>query len=134
MRRAFYGCSGGLLLGLVLGLGCQRVTGPDGFALRAPFVALGYGAALFLGAALGLSLLRLPGPRRALLGAAVALLATYVARGLPLPWINLVAFDGGSGPAGEVPLFVLPALGTALGLAFAIDGSRGPSRGSASSG
>jgi hypothetical protein len=124
-RRAFYGWSGGLLLGLVLGLGSQRVTGPDGFALRAPFVALGYGAALVLGAGLGLSLLRLPRPRGALLGAAVALLATYVARGLPLPWINMVAFDGGSGPAGEVPLFVLPVLGAVLGLVFAVDGSPG---------
>jgi len=124
MRRSFYGSTAGLLLGLLLALGCERVTGMDGFAMRTGNVALGYAAAMALGALLGAGLLGRAGG--ALLGAAVAGLATYVARGIPLPWVNLVALDGGSGPAGEVPRVVLPVLGFVLGVVFAIDGGTPP--------
>jgi len=115
MRRAFYGSTLGLLLGLALAKGCERFTGLDGF-FGARAAALGYAAAMALGAVLAVGHLGRPFARHAALGAAVAGLATYVVRGLPLPWVDLVALDGGAGPAGEVPAVVLPLLGAALGL------------------
>ncbi len=124
MRRAFYGSTLGLLLGLVLAKGCERYTGLDGFAVQTSSIVLGYAAAMALGAVLGAGLLGRSFARRAALGAAVAGLATYVVRGLPLPWVDLVALDGGAGPAGEVPAVVLPLLGAALGLLLSGEGGR----------
>jgi hypothetical protein len=124
----------GLLLGVLEALACGAWTGDDGFAGRAAAVALGYAAAGALGAALGAAFLRrrAGGRRRAWTasaGAALAALATFVLRALPLPWVGLAGIGAGAGPAGEVPLVVLPVLGAGLALLFAIDGLGGSTGG-----
>jgi hypothetical protein len=63
------------------------------------------------------------------IGGVIGLVGTHVVGVLPLPWVTLFAIDAGAGPAGKLPVIVLPTVGCVLGLVFAIDETRARSKG-----
>lgn len=122
MTRRFLAVVLGLLLGVVLAVAVAPIVGIYGFFGSRSAILFGYASAAVLGAVISplasgrasLELLL----RRSVAGVMLAVLATYVVRSLPSPWVNLVPLDGTSGPASEMPLLTLPALGALLAFAF----------------
>lgn len=122
----------GLLFGAIIAALVVPYLGLIGFSGSYLQVVVGYSCSCGIGAVLGFASRRNQRLRFALAGAAMAFLATFVIRSLPLPWLNLVWLDGTSGPAGELPAVILPLLGMFLGGIFgaARDDAAPPSAGS----
>jgi hypothetical protein len=120
MTRRLLAAVTGLLLGVVLAVFSIEVFHVDRFALSQARVLLGYSevAALGFGVALASKVAFLPPIRRGILGGSIGLTLTFAARIWPTPWVNLYAFGAGGGPAGELPLIVIPACGLVITLAF----------------
>jgi|GEM_PF-6925493 peptidoglycan biosynthesis protein MviN/MurJ (putative lipid II flippase) len=122
MIKLAAGMTIGLLFGVVMAAVVAPYAGMNGFSGHAPAVALGYACSACVGCAMGLLAERQTGfgdrKARVVTACAVAVLATYVLRSLPLPWLNLVWLDGTAGPLAELPLVVLPAVGLMLGGMF----------------
>ena len=112
----------GLLFGVVIAALIVPYVGLIGFSGSYIQVVIGYSCSCGIGAVLGFTARREQRLRFAPAGAAMAFLATYVTRSLPLPWLNLVWLDGTSGPAGELPVVILPLLGMFLGGIFGAAG------------
>ena len=132
MIRVSIGCTLGLLFGAIIAVLIVPYIGINGFSGTFIQVVDGYLCSCGIGAVLGFASMRNQRLRFALAGAAMAFLATFVIRSLPLPWLNLVWLDGTSGPAGELPAVILPLLGMFLGGIFgaARDDAAPPSAGS----
>lgn len=122
MMRVAIGSTLGLLFGAVIAALIVPYVGLIGFSGSYIQVVIGYSCSCGIGAVLGFAARRAQRLRFALAGAAMAFLATYVTRSLPLPWLNLVWLDGTSGPAGELPVVILPLLGMFLGGIFGAAG------------
>ncbi len=119
MIRAALGCTLGLLLGALISALVVPFVGVNGFSGTYIPIMLGYICSGAMGALVGTAAgQRDTRLRHALGGLSLAVLATYVLRSLPLPWLNLVWLDGTSGPTGELPVVVLPLLGMVLGGIF----------------
>jgi len=122
MIKIATGTTLGLLFGVIVAAIVAPQAGMDGFSGRMSTVALGYVCSAGLGATTGLAAGTRCGLQNAwarmTTGAMIALLATYVLRDVPLPWLNLVWLDGTAGPAGELPFVVLPGVGVLLGGVF----------------
>lgn len=122
MIKLAFGMTIGLLLGAALSAAVTPIAGMEGFSGHVSSIALGYACSMCIGATLGLFAGRRSGFRdrrtSAFTGSVTAALATYVLRSLPLPWLNFVWLDGTAGPAAELPLVVLPAVGVLLGGVF----------------
>lgn len=123
MIRVALGCTLGLLFGAVIAALVVPYVGLIGFSGSTIQVAVGYSCSCGIGAVLGFAARPARRLRFALAGAAMAFLATYVTRSLPLPWLNLVWLDGTSGPAGELPVVILPLVGMFLGGIFRAAGN-----------
>jgi hypothetical protein len=119
MIKVAAGTTLGLLFGAIVAAVVAPYAGMAGFSGRGSTIALGYACSVGVGATTGLVVGRRSGLRSTrasvMTGAMLALLATYVLRNVPLPWLNLVWLDGTAGPAGELPFIVLPGVGMLLG-------------------
>ena len=106
-------------LGWLLGLGLAFAQ-PE-LAIEMPLYAPI--AAALLGAAIAAQHLggRVTFLRRVAIGAMTGLVTQAVVRSLPLPWMSLLEFSGGAGPAGTLTMVTLPTAGLAFGYVFARD-------------
>jgi hypothetical protein len=109
----------GALAGTILALFDIEVMGIDRFALTAGRTWAGYLELTLLGAVIAsLSGASLAPPRRVVLGGALGLAFAYALRLCDAPWVNLYAVGAGGGPAGELPLLILPSCGALLACGF----------------
>lgn len=129
MTRRLLAALAGLVVGLVLAIISIEVFHVDRFALTGARVLLGYLEVAALGAGIALASrgTSLDPIRRGILGASLGLALSFAARTWPTPWINLNAIGAGGGPAGELPMLVLPLWGLALCAGFFWDARRASS-------
>lgn len=119
MIKVAAGTTLGLLLGSVMAALVAPYVGIAGFSGHSWTITVGYACSVSLGVAMGFVASRQDkrwSPSASVMTSAmIGVLVTYLLRALPLPWLNLVWLDGTSGPAGELPFVVLPAVGILLG-------------------
>lgn len=122
----------GLLVGALAAAGIAPYAGMSGFSESGCAMALGYVCSMCVGAVVGIAAGRRSRFRSVsasvVTGAMMGLLTSYVLRSVPLPWLNLVWLDGTAGPAGELPMVVLPLVGMLCGCLWGKASVEGRSR------
>ncbi len=119
IRHAF-GALVGAGIGIGLALACLWVAGVERFALTTARVLAGYAFSATTGAVVFGLCWRPPEGvprawRRLVMGGVAGSFLHGVAQCAALPWVNLHAVGAGGGPAQELALITLPALGLLFG-------------------
>lgn len=124
LRRLLLGLSEGLVIGLALGVACAR-----GLGLGSPgavvAAALGALSGFVVGLVAGRPIWARNAKTEAFLKAGAGALGGFGLSFALRRWlqveVDLSAFSLGAGPAGQLPVLVLPAVSTALAFFFELD-------------